>query len=277
VKEALPEDRRQGAGRPLADEALYFVKEPLPEGMTVGPTAPSGDTLYFSKEPQTLNPVRSAPRRSPPGTAPAPVIQRTALLQQPMPDTRAAAEPEREIQLQPPGPERLFKLESEAALQERWRQEERQQNFPPSAYPEEPILSTEAFRGRSFPPAAEIVEPAYVCYGRLHFEHINSERYGWELSILQPFISAAHFYWDVAWLPYHCGTEPCRKFDCDAGYCLPGDPVPLYLYPPELSATGFLAEAGTVTALFFIFPGPTPFFALPGSSGLPPIPITVGP
>jgi hypothetical protein len=36
---------------------------------------------------------------------------------------------------------------------------------------------------------------------------------------------------------------------------LPGDPVPLLIYPPELSLTGTVMEAGTIVALFAIFPG----------------------
>jgi hypothetical protein len=108
---------------------------------------------------------------------------------------------------------------------------------------------------RTFPPAQEVVEPYYVCYNRLLFEERNSERYGWDLGFIQPFVSAGAFYWDVVALPYHLGTEPCRHYECGAGYCLPGDPVPYLLYPPELSLTGTVLEAGTIVALFGIFPG----------------------
>jgi hypothetical protein len=164
--------------------------------------------------------------------------------------------PEYQIQLEPPGPERLFRLESEQTLQERMRQEARQRpTLERIAFPDEPILSTSAYTARAFPPAQECVEPNYVCYRRLFFEDINSERYGWDLGFIQPFVSAGEFFFDVAALPYHCGTAPCRKYECSAGYCLPGDPVPYLLYPPELSLTGTIFEAGTIVALFAIFPG----------------------
>lgn len=164
--------------------------------------------------------------------------------------------PEYSIQLEPPGPHRLFRLESEKTLQERMRQEARgRPTLERITFPEEPILSKEPYVARAFPPAQECAEPSYVCYKRLYFEQLNAERYGWDLGIIHPLVSAGKFYWDLAILPYKLGTEPCRKFECSAGYCLPGDPVPLLLYPPELSLTGTALEGGTIVALFAIFPG----------------------
>ena len=110
-----------------------------------------------------------------------------------------------------------------------------------------------AYTRRSYPPSVEQVEPMFVCYGRLYFEDKNSERYGWELGILQPVISAGIFYGDILKFPYNVGTRPCQKFEADAGYCLPGDPVPYLIYPIELSLTGGLLEAGTFVGLSAIF------------------------
>src|SRR5262249_34041205 len=98
------------------------------------------------------------------------------------------------------------------------------------------------------------VEPNYVCYDRMYFEERNSERFGWDLGIIQPLVSAGIFFFDVAALPYHVGTDPCRKYECSAGYCLPGDPVPYLLCPPRLSLTGAVLEAGAVVSLVGIFP-----------------------
>jgi hypothetical protein len=123
-----------------------------------------------------------------------------------------------------------------------------------SIFPDEPAITHERYAGRSFPPGNLLVEPCYLCYDRLYFEQKNLERYGWDLGPITPFVSTAAFYWDLITLPYHMGTAPCRRYECNAGYCLPGDPVPLLLYPPELSLTGFVVEAGVVTALFAIFP-----------------------
>jgi hypothetical protein len=159
------------------------------------------------------------------------------------------------IQLEPPGPDRLFRLESEAALNERMRQEGKTK-VPPEkiAFPEEPVVSREAYPGRHWPPQTELAEPNYVCYGRLLFEDKNTERFGWDFGILQPVFSTAKFYADVVTLPYHIATAPCRCYECSSGLCLPGDPVPYLCYPPELSATGALAEVGSIVGVLAIFP-----------------------
>lgn len=165
---------------------------------------------------------------------------------------------EQRIQLTPPGMERIFgHLESEASLQERMRQEAKERPTPERIeFPKEnPYLTKEPFKAREFPPLTEVVEPYYVTHRRLYFEQRNLERYGWDLGIISPVVSATRFYWDMAWLPYHIGTDPCRRYECSAGQCLPGDPVPLLLYPPQLSVTGFIFEAATVATLFAIFPG----------------------
>jgi hypothetical protein len=161
-----------------------------------------------------------------------------------------------QIQLEVPGPDRLFRRESESDLQRRIQQEARQRsNMDRVTFPDEPVLSSEAYVARAFPPATEVVEPYYVCYGRLHFEEVNSERYGWDLGIIQPFVSTAVFFCDAATIPYVLGSHPFRCWDCNTGFCLPGDPVPYLLYPPEITLSGGIVEAGTVVALFAIFPG----------------------
>ncbi len=214
-----------GAMAPAAGPADAAKPEPVPKAD--GP-----------EDPDALAQARPAPQPSP--------IR--------APTEEGEAQPQ--IQLIPPGPDRLFRRESEKSFQERMRQEARgRRPLDRIEFPPEPVLSTERFVARNFPPGREIVEPNYVCYRRLYFEQINSERYGWDLGFFQPLLSAGKFYWDLVWLPYDIGTAPCRHFDCDSGYCLPGDPVPLMLYPPDISLTGAVLETSTVIGLFMIFPG----------------------
>jgi hypothetical protein len=135
------------------------------------------------------------------------------------------------------------------------RQEARERPIPERiTFPEEPIISKDKYAGRKFPTNNLRVEPHYVCYGRLYFEDKNSERYGWDLGVIQPFVSAGGFFWDLATLPYHLGSDPCRWFDSSAGLCLPGDPVPYLLYPPELSTSGAVTEVATAFLFLAIFP-----------------------
>ncbi len=160
------------------------------------------------------------------------------------------------IQLEVPTLERFTRRESEKNLRERIRQEAR--NRPDIGridFPEEKPVSTDAYAARQFPPMTVEVEPHYVCYNRLYFEEKNSERFGWDLGPISPLVSASIFFWDVATLPYQMGTDVCRKYECSAGYCLPGDPVPYYLYPPQLSLTGLIFQGGAVVATVAIFPG----------------------
>ena len=115
-------------------------------------------------------------------------------------------------------------------------------------------VSVELERSPNPEQMVELVEPSYVCHGRLYFEQINSERYGWNIGVLQAPFSGLRFFWDSFLLPYHLATRPCERVECSTGKCLPGDATPLALYPPELSVTGLLAQTGAVAAGFFVFP-----------------------
>lgn len=170
------------------------------------------------------------------------------------PAGRDDTQPGYRIPFELPGPERLFRADSEEALFQRMRQEARERKPEELVFPEEPVLSKEPYYGRDWPKVKMVVEPHFVCHGRLHFEELNTERYGWELGVLQPLLSSLDFYKNVALLPYHVMTYPCRCYDCSSGKCLPGDPVPLMLYPPDLTVTGTLGEAAVIAALVAIFP-----------------------
>jgi hypothetical protein len=163
--------------------------------------------------------------------------------------------PSYQVQLELPGPQRLFQLDSERQLRERMRQEALERTPPERiTFPEEPVVSRERYEGRHFPPTNVVVEPNYVCYRPLLFQQINAERYGWDLGPLHPFFSTAVFVKDVVFLPSHLFQRPCRYYDCNSGYCLPGDPVPFLFYPPGVTVSGLVAEAAVGTALFLVFP-----------------------
>jgi hypothetical protein len=235
--------------------AWTFHKEQTPPASPVADTKPSF-------------PIAEAPARTLPVWEPArrdlarPLPPSLLALQAPKKDTSPMAAKtnsdeslQYQIPLEPPGPQDIFKLDTEAELYERMRQQARNQN-PDNriTFPEEPIVSREKYHGRSFPHAAEVVEPYYVCYRRLLFEDINSERYGWDLGAVQPFVSAGTFFFDLVTVPYHLATRPFDQMECNAGHCLPGDPVPYLAYPPELSITGIAAEGAAAAVLFALFP-----------------------
>ena len=107
----------------------------------------------------------------------------------------------------------------------------------------------------NYAPGQAVYEPAYVVHRRLHFEEKNTERYGWDLGFVQPFVSTMAFYKDVILWPHSLASGTVRGFwDTSAGKCLPGSPIPYYLYPPGLTITGSVVEAGVITGLAFIIP-----------------------
>jgi hypothetical protein len=161
------------------------------------------------------------------------------------------------IRLEPPGRERLFaNNDTERELEERMRQERRDSGTPgdPIVFPERPETYNIPFEPRKYEPMICQVEPWYIVYPRLYFEEKNAERYGWEKGPFQPLISTLYFFKDVALLPHNIATYPCRRFETNAGQCQPGDPVPYYLYPPELTGSGLLAEVGTIALITAIIP-----------------------
>lgn len=160
------------------------------------------------------------------------------------------------IELEPPSILRVaISVQSDAHLQERIRQENRERRTPERiVFPADPKISNETYSGRKWYPMRLEVAPYYVCHGRLRFQQINMERYGWGAGIFGPLLSGGMFLFDFVTLPYHLAMEPCRCIEYNTGWCLPGDPVPALLYPIQLSATGFVAEVGTILTLVAVFP-----------------------
>jgi hypothetical protein len=161
-----------------------------------------------------------------------------------------------QIQVEPPGLDRLSRLDSEAKFQERVRQESLSyDSTEKTMFPEEPILSRETYYGRGgiWPERKLVVEPHYVCYKRLFFHDINAERYGWDLGPLHPMLATGKFFYDLALFPMRAASRPFEG-DCNLGYCLPGDPVPFKFYPPEITFPGTVAELAVIGAMVAIFP-----------------------
>jgi hypothetical protein len=159
------------------------------------------------------------------------------------------------IQTELPGLNRLTRRISEAQFYESIVQESRSRpGYARVFFPEELPVSQEVYSPRQFPPMVNTVEPHYVCHGLLYFEQPNFERHGWSLGPIQPLVSTAIFYYDLASLPYHYWSRPCQHYDCSSGKCLPGDPTPLLCYREHFSVTGLVGETATILGGFFAFP-----------------------
>ena len=106
----------------------------------------------------------------------------------------------------------------------------------------------------NYSPTTALIEPGYVVHRRLYYEEKNSERYGWDLGIIQPLVSTASFYKDALLFPAHVASNLYERYDTSAGKCLPGSPVPYYLYPEEITLFGATVGAVGVVGTAFVFP-----------------------
>jgi hypothetical protein len=76
--------------------------------------------------------------------------------------------------------------------------------------------------------------PLNFCYRPLFFEEVNLERYGHSWGLLQPAVSAAKFYGNVALLPYRLATQqPCECTYHDHHF-RPGSWAPREIQMPQL-------------------------------------------
>jgi hypothetical protein len=185
--------------------------------------------------------------------APVPLIQ-AAQLQPKLPKTPTEPEVDFKVRTQLPEPDLLFRRESEEQALERIRQENTRPGAPRVIFPEKAAVSKQPYEPRDFPQTASSVEPGYVAHRRLFFEQPNFDRHLWDVGYLTPYLSAGKFFYDTVLLPYHCGTEPLRRWDASAGKCLPGDDTPLYCYGEKFSVTGLTFQVFSVAGGILIFP-----------------------
>ncbi len=97
-------------------------------------------------------------------------------------------------------------------------------------------------------------EAAAMHHQPLYFEDINLERHGYSTGILQPVVSAAHFFGRVPALPYLVGARPHRECVYTLGHYRPGSCAPFERHWPRASLRGALFEAGAVTGLIWLVP-----------------------
>jgi hypothetical protein len=87
------------------------------------------------------------------------------------------------------------------------------------------------------------------CTGPLYFEEPNLERYGYQVSCLQPAVSAAHFFATIPVLPYKMVAHPPCECVYSLGYYRPGSCAPLQHQRFHLVPAAAAAESGAVIGL----------------------------
>lgn len=197
------------------------------------------------------------PAPQPPGTPEKPPVEQAG--RQPatpgMGKADSLLEQNYQIQLDVPSMDRVLRVENEQALFERIRQEYRTRNdravFPTPVELDNNI-KTQLVRAAA--PQTCLVHPSFVCYNPLYFQDLNVERYGWELGVLQPLASTAHFYKDLVMLPYNACVLPPWCCDANVGYYNVGEPAPYICYTPPWSWKAAAAELGVFVGGAAVFP-----------------------
>ncbi|MEZ6137940.1 MAG: hypothetical protein R3C53_23910 [Pirellulaceae bacterium] len=113
----------------------------------------------------------------------------------------------------------------------------------------------ERFEGRNFVPATVQWTASGLCHKPLYFEQVQLERYGHETGpLLQPLISTAHFFGNIAILPYKMGIHPPNECQYSLGYIRPGNCAPYMVQPFPWSLRGAVAQASFVTGAAALIP-----------------------
>jgi len=120
-----------------------------------------------------------------------------------------------EFGLAPPTRAQLFRVQSEQALKERFRQEMpkvKNVDFPKDVPPLPEVRGSE---NAPFPEQTISPIAGQVCYRPLYFEDKRTERFGQYVPYVQPLLSAERFYRDVLLLPCRLVMTPPWSFECD--------------------------------------------------------------
>lgn len=121
--------------------------------------------------------------------------------------------------------------------------------------PTECTLGDDQFAMRQWEPVTFAWKASALSHKPLYFEEVQLERYGHTTGpIFQPVLSGAHFFLNVAVVPYKMGINPPNECQYALGYYRPGSCSPWLLPPAPLSIRGGLVEAGAITGLIFLFP-----------------------
>ena len=121
--------------------------------------------------------------------------------------------------------------------------------------PLEFVLTDEQLIERNWLPMTLAWKASEVCNKPLYFEEPQLERYGHTFNpYFQPVVSGAHFFLNIAVLPYKMGIHPIHECRYDLGYYRPGSCAPWMVPPVPLSVRGGLIEAGVILGGVYALP-----------------------
>ena len=116
-------------------------------------------------------------------------------------------------------------------------------------------LDDRSFESRDFVETTMTWKATGACHKPLYFEEVQLERYGHEWGpFAQPVISSAHFFGNIAVLPYKMGIHPMNECQYSLGYYRPGSCAPWTVGPVPLSLRGALNQASVVGGIAWALP-----------------------
>lgn len=122
-------------------------------------------------------------------------------------------------------------------------------------YPEECPLWDEMFMARCWAETTYTWKASSLCHKPLYFEDVQLERYGHEWGpLVQPVVSAAHFFGTLPILPYKMGLETPNECVYALGYYRPNSCAPYMIEPLGFTWRAALFEAGAVVGTAAVLP-----------------------
>lgn len=116
-------------------------------------------------------------------------------------------------------------------------------------------IRQETFRPRQWTPSQIAWKASGLAHKPLYFQEVNLERYGHTAGpVIQPFLSAAHFFVNIAVLPYKMGIHPPTECQYALGYYRPGSCAPWIVPPVPLSLRGAVVQGATISGLIALIP-----------------------
>ena len=121
--------------------------------------------------------------------------------------------------------------------------------------PKECLIEQVAYTPRQWTASTMTWKASNLCHHPLYFEDVNLERYGHTRGpVLEPFVQSAHFFANIAVLPYKMGVHCPSECEYALGYYRPGNCAPWIKPPVPISARGAIAQAATMTGMFWLIP-----------------------
>jgi hypothetical protein len=133
----------------------------------------------------------------------------------------------------------------------------REPGYDPSKnpVPGECLLASYMFTPRCWVPLTFTWKASALCHKPLYFEQEQLERYGHSPGpMLEPVVSTAHFFANIAVLPYKMGINPPKECRYALGYYRPGSCAPWILDPIPISLRGAAYQAAAVGGLIYAIP-----------------------